>query len=78
MSLQFYRDEAARQRSAGDASPLQNVRERCERAALALDALAIRSERADAARVKAASEKLWAESSASPDPGPASPVRRDS
>lgn len=78
MSLQFYRDEAARQRLAGDASPLQNVRERCERAALAWDALAIRSERADAARAKAASDKLLAGSGGSADPGPASPVRRES
>lgn len=58
MSLPLYRDEAARQRLAAEASTLQNVRERCERAAQAWDALAVRSERADATRTKAAGRWL--------------------
>jgi hypothetical protein len=75
MSLRLYRNEAARQRSAAEASPLQNVRERCERAAQAWDALAARSERADAARIMAAANKLLADTSATPDQGLAAPVR---
>jgi len=78
MSLPLYRDEAARQRSAAEASPLQNVRERCERAAQAWDALAIRSERADAARIKTASDKLLAGLSENPDRDLAPTTRRDS
>lgn len=77
MSLPLYRDEAARQRSAAEASPLQNVKERCERAAQAWDALAVRSERADAARIKAASDKLLTETSENPDRGLAATVRSD-
>lgn len=69
MSLQLYRGEAARQRSAAAASPLQNVRERCERAAKAWDALADRTEIADTARAKAASEKLIAMSNERPNRG---------
>lgn len=78
MSLQLYRDEAVRQRSAAEASTLQNVRERCERAAQAWDALAVRSERADAARSKAASEKLLLNSSENPDRGLAASIQRES
>ena len=77
MSLPLYREEAARERSAAEASPLQNVRERCERAAQAWDALAVRSEQADAARIKAASDKLLADRSENPDRGLTAPVRRD-
>lgn len=77
MSLLLYRDEAARQRLAAEQSSLQNVRERCERAAQAWDALAVRSERTDATRVKAAADKLLADPSENPDRGLAAPVRRD-
>lgn len=77
MSLQLFRDEAARQRSAAEASPLQNVRERCERAAQAWDALAVRSERADATRTKAAADKLLGDPSENPDRELAAPVRHD-
>lgn len=73
MSLPIYRNEAARQRSAAEASPLQNVRERCERAAQAWDALAVRSERADATRIRAAAERLMADTSENPDRGLAAP-----
>ena len=73
-SSPLYREEAARQRSAAEASPLQNVRERCERAAQAWDALAVRGECADAARAKAASDKLLVEPSMNPDHGLASPA----
>lgn len=77
MSLPLYRDEAARQRLAAEVSPLQNVRERCERAAQAWDALAVRGERADAARIKAAADKLLVGPSDNADRGLAAPVRRD-
>lgn len=77
MSLPLDRDEAARQRLAAEASTLQNVRERCERAAQAWDALAARSERADATRTKAAADMLLADSSENPDRGLAALVRRD-
>lgn len=77
MSLPLYRDEAARQRAAAKASSLQNVRERCERAAQAWDALAVRSEHTEAARIAAASDKLLANTSENPDRGLATPVRRD-
>lgn len=77
MSFPLYREEAARQRTAAEASPLQNVRARCERAAQAWDALAVRSERADAARAKAASNKLLADMSENPDRGLAVNVRSD-
>lgn len=77
MSLPLFRDEAARQRSAAEASPLQNVRDRCERAAQAWEALAVRSERTDAARNKVASDKLLADTSEHPDRGLAQPVRGD-
>ena len=77
MSLPLYRDEAARQRLAAEHSSLQNVRERCERAAQAWDALAVRSERADATRIKAAADKLLADPSENPDRGLAAPVRHD-
>lgn len=77
MSLPLYRDEAVRQRLAAEQSTLQNVRERCERAAQAWDALAVRSERADATRIKAAADKLLAAPSENPDRGFAAPARRD-
>ncbi|WP_144037143.1 hypothetical protein [Sphingomonas sp. TZW2008] len=77
MSLQLYRNEAARQRLAAEASTLRNVRERCERAAQAWDALAGRSERADATRTKAAADKLLGDPSENPDRGLAALVRRD-
>lgn len=77
MSLPLYRNEAARQRLAAEASTLQNVRERCERAAQAWDALAVRSERADGARTKAAANELLGDPSENPDRGLAAPVRRD-
>ncbi|MGR6331466.1 hypothetical protein ACU5AX_20585 [Sphingomonas sp. XXL09] len=77
MSLPLYRDEAARQRLAAEESTLQNVRERCERAAQAWDALAVRSERVDATRTKAAADKLLGDPSENPDRGLAAPVRRD-
>lgn len=77
MSLPLYRDEAARQRLAAEASALQNVRERRERAAHAWNALAVRSERADATRAKAAADKLLGDPSENPGRGLASTIRRD-
>ena len=66
--LIFYREQAAQQQIAADAATLQNVRERCQRAADAWTALADRSERADTTRIQAASDKLDRQAAAS-DPG---------
>ena len=46
----FYRDQAARQQGEADAATLENVRERCQRAADAWTELADRIERNDARR----------------------------
>ena len=54
--LTFYRQQAAEQQSAADAATLDNVRDRCRRAASAWSALAVRSERADQTRVDAAAK----------------------
>ena len=48
--LQFYRDQAAQQKTAADAATLQNVRDRCQRASAAWAALATRSERIELQR----------------------------
>ncbi len=53
----FYRAQAEQQHAAADAAILDNVRDRCRRAALAWSALAERSERADDARAKVAADK---------------------
>ena len=66
--LIFYREQAAQQQIAADAATLQNVRERCQRAAEAWAALADRSERADNTRIQAASDKRERQAEAS-DPG---------
>jgi hypothetical protein len=67
--LLFYRQQAAQQQAAADAATLQNVRERCQRASDAWAALALRSERADAARLQAAADKLTEELSPNADRG---------
>ena len=48
--LTSYREQAARQLADADAATLDNVRERCQRAAHAWMTLALRSERTDALR----------------------------
>jgi len=53
--LQFYREQAAQQKAEADAATLQNVRERCLRAADSWTALAARGERAE--RQRAAAQK---------------------
>ena len=53
--LQFYQEQAAQQKAAADAATLQNVRERCQRAADSWAALASKSEQAELQR--AASQK---------------------
>ena len=58
--LMFYREQAAQQQLAADAATLDNVRERCQRAADAWLGLANRSERAESARVQVASDKAAA------------------
>lgn len=67
--LLFYRQQAEQQKAAADASPLQNVRERCQRASDAWSALAARTERGDKARLEAASAKLLQGQSENPDGG---------
>lgn len=46
----FFRSQAAIQRSNAEEATLQNVRERCERASASWDAMAVRAERAEASR----------------------------
>ncbi len=46
----FFRRQASTQRDAASAATLDNVRERCERAASSWDAMAIRAERTDKLR----------------------------
>lgn len=53
--LRFYREQAALQRAAAEAATLQNVRERCQRAADSWTALASKSEQVELQR--AASQK---------------------
>jgi len=72
-SLPFYRDQAAQQQHAADTATLQNVRERCQRAADAWSVLAERTERADNARVQIASDKLLTAMNENPDRGLATP-----
>ncbi|MBY8821933.1 hypothetical protein [Sphingomonas colocasiae] len=69
LSLQFYQEQAALQQIAADNATLENVRERCQRAADTWAAFAARSERAEKARIEAASEKLLAGLSENPDQG---------
>lgn len=69
--LLFYREQAAQQRAAADAATLQNVRERCKRASDAWTALAVRSERADYARLQTATDKLLNGINENPDRGSA-------
>ena len=67
--LLFYREQAAQQQAAADAAPLQNVRERCQRASDAWAVLALRSERADSGRLQAATDKMLKGMSEEPDHG---------
>lgn len=57
----FYREQAEQQQRAADDAALENVRERCQRASNAWNALANRSERSDTARSDAAADKRPAE-----------------
>ena len=61
----FYNEQAAEQQRAADDAGLDNVRDRCQRAANAWTALAVRSERGDAARERSAAEK--ADAAGTPD-----------
>lgn len=51
--LQFYREQAAQQQAAADAATLQNVRERCLRAADTWASLAAKGEQAELQRIAA-------------------------
>ena len=48
--LQFYRDQAARAYAEADAATLDNVRDRCQRSAVAWQEMADRIARTDAMR----------------------------
>lgn len=52
----FYRDRAEFERQNATASTLENVRERCERAAASWDAMAVRAERVERERMNARKE----------------------
>lgn len=54
---EFFTDQAAKQTLAGDQAELQNVRERCQRAAAAWSVLAARERRSDDAREKRRAER---------------------
>jgi hypothetical protein len=53
----FYLARAAEARNDAEAATLDNVRERCMRAATAWEAMAARAHRSDAFRAKQAAEK---------------------
>ena len=53
----FYREQASRQQADADAATLDNVRDRCLRAAGAWEAMAARAHRSDVFRAKQAAEK---------------------
>jgi hypothetical protein len=50
LTREFYRQQAAEQKIAADAATLDNVRERCERAAEAWESLATACDKVDAFR----------------------------
>lgn len=68
-TLPFYRQQAEQQQAAADASSLENVRERCQRASDAWVALADRIARVDKARAEATYAKLIRGMSENPDRG---------
>ena len=55
--LEFYRARAAEARADAEAATLDNVRNRCLRAAEAWEAMAARAHRSDVFRAKQAAEK---------------------
>jgi hypothetical protein len=65
--LLFYREQAVQQQGAADGAALDNVRDRCQRAANAWTALADRSERFEAARARTVADKLTHDLSLNPD-----------
>ena len=58
--LDFYRARASESRADAEAATLDNVRDRCLRAAAAWDAMAARAERSDTHRARAEAEKAAA------------------
>ena len=62
--LQFYLDRAAEARNEAEAAILDNVRERCLRAAVAWEKMAARAAWTDAAREKLEKEKAQAAAAA--------------
>ena len=58
--FEFYRARALEARADAEAATLDNVRERCLRAALAWDAMAARAERSDNHRAQAEAAKAAA------------------
>ena len=63
-NLDFYLARAAEARTDADNAALDNVRDRCLRAAAAWDAMAQRAQRGDTFRAKLAAEKEAAADSA--------------
>lgn len=58
--LDFYRARAAEARADAESATLDNVRDRCLRAAAAWDAMAARAERSDTHRARIEAEKAAA------------------
>ncbi|MBV8686233.1 MAG: hypothetical protein JOZ90_09370 [Alphaproteobacteria bacterium] len=58
--LDFYRTRATEARTDADSATLDNVRDRCLRAAAAWEAMAARAERSDAHRARAEAAKASA------------------
>ena len=58
--IDFYDARAAESRSAAEAATLDNVRDRCVRAAEAWEAMAARARRGDTFRAKQAADKAAA------------------
>jgi hypothetical protein len=50
--LQFYRDQAVRSHAEADSATLDNVRDRCVRAAMAWEEMAERTSRTDAMKAE--------------------------
>lgn len=67
--LSLYHEQARQQQAAADAATLENVRERCQRAADAWSALAARCERSESRRAQIAEDKLLFGISENPDRG---------
>jgi hypothetical protein len=73
-NLDFYLARAAEARADADQATLDNVKDRCMRAAAAWDAMAARAHRGDTFRAKLAAEKEAAADAASGPMASAAPA----